>query len=498
MAGGELIKLGGEIASGLGRKFDDSLKEYGRELLAGKGVKVIALKSKGKTTRVALEKADADQIAAALRKKNIALTLSTEKFGELFPELVEFGYVPIPDYDYARGVDQIGKLIKKDNSRAAVKAAVAQNYLATDGLYTNPRSPIFRRIVGQETDPKKQATLINRAIRQNEKFYEDFTKDLQTNYGELDPITAVGVQGPLSAGSGPSAELLTFSNMVENPRNMFAQPADIPQGLRDVYGNAQTTYGPSSILNALRAGLSGQRWLEDPTVLSSTGGVFKVGSYSRNKLRAGEAFPLPGVGRRVGRKVVRDLEERVPVTLDRQANVAGLGGFRPLGSDLTFITNQDVYNFLSEIVGEVGAARGITADAMQARAWYPTRELMNAEVGGAAPIGRLMNPSEEAVAAFGRGTQDPRGIMEAADVASQQRLADDLAKATTAADRKLAQDKFNVRTEELKKIRKNDPRLMALAALAAGGAGVASLSGSSPASRRAAFSEIADEESMYG
>jgi hypothetical protein len=498
MAGAELIKLGGEIASGLGRKFDDALKTYARSLLEAEGLKTVAAKTEQGVKRVKIKDLDAEQLAKALQAKKIPLTLTPEKFNELFPELAEFGYVPLPGYDYSRGVDQLSGLIKDDTTRQAIKTAVTQNYIATDSLYTNPRSPVFRRIVGQEKNPDKQAKLIDEAIRGNERFYNDFTRDLQTNYGELDPITAVGVQGPLSAGSGPAAEMLTFSNVVENPRNMFAQPVDIPQELRDVYGNAQTTYGVSSILNALKAGLAGQGWLTNPGILSSKGGVFKVGSYSRNKLRAGEAFPLPGAASRVGRKTVRSVEERVPVTLDRQANVASIGGFRPLGGEGTIVGNQDVYNFLSEVMSDMAATRGITPDTMQARLWYPTRELLNAEVGGAAPVGRLFRPSEEAVSAFGRGTQDPRGIMDAATVASDQRLADDLAKSTTAQERNAARRRYEKRSAELEQIRKQDPRLLALAALAVGGAGTAGLMGGSPASRQAALNEIANEGELYG
>lgn len=462
-----LIKL---VEAGIGDRLTRHLLDVGRSRLAQvlnpddvlplvKLTKA-AQKRLGDTPSVQmlLSEVGPDDVSKLLKKHKIPLTLSPEEYDE---DLLYLGFRPIPGYDYNKGASQLKGLLRQN--REPVESAYRNNILAAYNLWENPSSPTFRRVVGDETDPKKVLDIVVRERRKASSFYPDYNESMRRQLDNPSAGTlerAIGGRAPLSTQSSPNAETLSGVWMSERPDLMMQDELIPREGYKDIWGNMSTTTKNDAILKALRSLASLDTPITNPRLLSADGKVIKLGSYMRNNLDPEGWWEIPGRSGLVQ-----------PATVDSHAMYAGLGGMRPLGgSGNVIIDDQDLYNWASQQYEGVARELGITPSSFQAGAWAPMRELLNNDLELLA-TGRQLNLSPEMEAAI-RGTNpNPQGLFDAAKSSVLSNYKAMMGRGDPKAAARLARSQ-----QALESIRQMNPNLRALMLLAGAG-GVGSVAG---------------------
>lgn len=413
-----------------------------------------------------------DNVRSVLNELNVPLTFTLDDWPR---ELAALGYRPIPGYDYSKTSAQLKQLFADPTTGALARDVWDSNLRATYELWSNPSSPVFRRIVGDETDPVKVEKLINKARREAAAFYPRYQKELELELGSEDLSLArlAGMQGPLSRTTAPTNEGLTRAMQLENTADMYRR-SNFPKEYVDELGvRTGTHYGGPSIDDSNAVLLAEKSWLDDPTLLNAAGKYIKAPTYVRNILNRLTKYKYPN------RPLAR------VATADSNFVYSGLGA-KPFGTapgGRALADDQELYNILQDSITRVGSEYGYTVPAdFQAAIWSPVRELFEGDVADVRFLGRPLDLTQEAADALRTVNPDPRGYRDrmVESAAAQAKLDMDAARAIVGKkDRAEAIAKANKkRAKQLatfEKIYKSNPKLMSLLLLAGttGAAGAA-------------------------
>jgi hypothetical protein len=429
-----------------------------RTMIKGAG---IGLKKK-QSIASAIANATPEQLLSLAKASKTTLTFTDETMPSYLRAL---GYRAIPELDYLSGEASLRQLYKSPDTAEAARDAFRHNLRTTYSLYTNPSSPVFRRIVGNETDPVKIEKLINAEKKRLAAFYRDYNKSLRmaADPEVYDLERLVGMNGPLSRTTKPQSEQVTAVRMLENTGDQY-RTSNFPEEelLQTLGTRGGTHYGAPSIDDANRVLLSEQSWIDDPTLLNSAGRFIKAPSYVRNILRPGRGknarWLYPGMS-----------EPSLVATADSNFVYTGLGmkPFGPQPGNRALTEDQDLYNMLIEDATEVGKEFGyLVPSDFQAVIWAPGRELFEGMAGDVRFLNRPLNMTQEAADMLRLNNPDPRGyrdrMREAAEKAYNEELASKGPSANLTEKRRRQLEKFD-------RIDRSNPKLMALAALLAGG-----------------------------
>jgi hypothetical protein len=489
MGGAAAPKLTRLIKSGSGDVFRNHIDGVAKKrLLAVPGLTVDTLKqskSKGIADRIgsetdvekALNKLTTDDIHRLVNENNVSMTLLEEDFPE---DLLHLGYRPIPHFDYSKGVDQLKRTVANPVTGEQVRLmdlpevqdAFEHNWGVTHGLWRNPSSPTYNRVVGLETDPVKIDQALTDAQLRAASFYPEYENDIVTQIGGensgLSQELWTGVRGPTSKSTMPRAEQKHNLNMAERTDHMFDTTKLELGGVRDYdrFGPNVSRMGKDSSMHALETIMAPRNAFDDPRLLQKNGDVVKMGSYIRNILNRLRKYKVPGYK-----------DPQLVVTMDSNHNFAGLGGLRPMGGASHALTNdQEVYNFLSDVTRRAAdkAGYGAAPADFQASLWATIRELLESQVEGFVPIGRAIQFAPEWEAALRTKNRDVRPLFNTARQQFARRFGKELEVAQALKDPEKiagAQSRLNAGLARLENMKKINPELKALLAITGVGAG---------------------------